>query len=328
MHGTRLTSGADLMPMTTSLLAPTPWTRIHALAAKTKGLVAVPFIGKGGAALLPLKRGSILVTRIDEVTVRQGGVDPAEVAKLIRRGVKVHLCSNLHAKVYVFGKRAIVGSANASKSSMGLMEAGIETNDESVVAAARAFVLGLCVDEVGIERAKSLLTLYPGDRTGFGAALASRTRAAAAQHSPVWICPVHEGEWTEDVVSIHRRVGASMLKRLTDPIRARLDPIDLKDSGWKKLKPGDRVVQRWAQGRGFEFEPPSRIIDLAPYGGGALLYLERPKRLRMVSSADMRASIGSAGMANLTYRTSSIRAVRSSALAGAIARQWPSLPPA
>ena len=51
-------------------LAPTPLLRITELAQNFKGAVAVPFIGNGAAALLPLKAGSALVTRIDEASVR------------------------------------------------------------------------------------------------------------------------------------------------------------------------------------------------------------------------------------------------------------------
>ena len=44
----------------------------------------------------------------------RGDVFAFEVGKFLRKGVEVHAQSNLHAKVVVFGKTAVIGSTNVS----------------------------------------------------------------------------------------------------------------------------------------------------------------------------------------------------------------------
>jgi hypothetical protein len=68
--------------------------------------------------------------------------------------VEVHSVENLHAKVFVAGARALVGSTNVSfTSATGLVEALLETSDREPVRQCRD-----CV--------KSLLRLMPGGCSG------------------------------------------------------------------------------------------------------------------------------------------------------------------
>jgi hypothetical protein len=79
------------------------WPRLRQLAGgrSRRAWVAVPFLGRGAVAQLPLRRGDVLVTKFDEPTVRQGLVAPQSVVEFIKRGVEVHAVINLHAKVFV-----------------------------------------------------------------------------------------------------------------------------------------------------------------------------------------------------------------------------------
>jgi hypothetical protein len=86
--------------------------------ARDKGQhwVAVPYVSPGAAKRLPLKRGDVLITRFDDATIMAGQTDPTEIARYIRKGVKVHNEPWLHAKVYVAPKRAtrlLLPAANA-----------------------------------------------------------------------------------------------------------------------------------------------------------------------------------------------------------------------
>ena len=71
--------------------------------------VAVPYLSGDATRRLNLQQGDILVTCFDDQNIKSGAVSPAEVLKYLRRGVEVHHCSDLHAKVYVSGRRAVVG---------------------------------------------------------------------------------------------------------------------------------------------------------------------------------------------------------------------------
>jgi hypothetical protein len=84
---------------------------------------------------LPLKRGSVLVVRADRATMEQGQTDPWELEELVKNGVRVFPLKNLHAKMFIFAKWAVVGSMNASTNSWagGLLEAAVEVNGKAVV---------------------------------------------------------------------------------------------------------------------------------------------------------------------------------------------------
>ena len=62
--------------------------------------------------------------------------------KYIRKGVNVYNCSNLHAKLYIFDKTLITGSANISRHSQEyLVEAGILCqNNNKVLKQALKFI--------------------------------------------------------------------------------------------------------------------------------------------------------------------------------------------
>jgi len=126
----------------TEFLSARIWPRLRQLArtGRRRAYVAVPFLGRGAARRLPLRRGDVLITKFDLAAVRAGLVNPREVVAFIKRGVEVHSVANLHAKVYVFGRTAFVGSANVSASSEdSLIEAGCQVTSLDVVAECRAF---------------------------------------------------------------------------------------------------------------------------------------------------------------------------------------------
>src|SRR5262249_36005570 len=131
--GSNLHSGC--FTMTISFLTDTTWKRLTKLAWQTTSAkVAVAYLCQGASKLLPLKSGSVLVVDLSKAAVRSGQACPQEVIKLLRKGVEVHSCSNLHAKVFAFGRRAIIGSTNVSRNSEhALIEAAVETTEPEVV---------------------------------------------------------------------------------------------------------------------------------------------------------------------------------------------------
>lgn len=69
--------------------------------------------------------------------------------------------SNLHAKVFVFGGVAFVGSTNVSENSEDVYsEASIRSSQTSVVSSARQFVRTLAVNEIGPQKLEALLAAY------------------------------------------------------------------------------------------------------------------------------------------------------------------------
>src|SRR4051812_39263610 len=76
--------------------------------------VAVAYFGKGASRFLPITNGSRIVVDASERAVACGQTCPAELMKLMKQGVTVFSVPNLHAKVFVLGRVAFVGSANVS----------------------------------------------------------------------------------------------------------------------------------------------------------------------------------------------------------------------
>ncbi len=118
------------------------WPVIFKLSESCRAAkVAVAYVGKGAANKLMLKSGDTLVTCMSLQSLQAGQVDPFEIEKFIKRGVKVFSKSCLHAKVYVLGNKVITCSANLSSSSeKNLIESGILTDDKKAVSAARKFI--------------------------------------------------------------------------------------------------------------------------------------------------------------------------------------------
>ena len=133
------------------------WERITALTKKQSGKcqVAVAYFGKHASELLPLEKGSTLVVDMSRKAVGSGQTNPSEIIKLLKNGVEIHSVENLHAKVFVLGKSAIVGSTNVSQLSAGsLIEAAIETTDAAIVASCKRFVLDYAGEYITLQYAR------------------------------------------------------------------------------------------------------------------------------------------------------------------------------
>lgn len=312
-------------------LAPMPMTRLRSLASKARGSVAVPFLGTNASVVLPLKAGSVLVTRVTAEDVRQGLVAPRELLRYLDAGVEIHSCANLHAKVYVFGRRAVIGSANVSRSSERLVEAALEVTDAEAVAQAKAFVDGLRVEPVSRDFVQTLLPLYREDRVGGWSAereagAGPRSNKTGAVHSRMWIMPLIHGAWDEDTRVASRDAEPHARRRMENPQLNRLEAIEWFGGDQKRLNPGERVIQRLGDGRGFLYEPPARIVHVAPYDGGrkAIVFLERRKHLRLVDSKTLRQRLGKQA-AHFTRATHSLHLIRSGDAASEVTSLWPAL---
>ena len=126
--------------MSTAFMSRDIWRQLTKAARGSRqgAAVAVAYFGKGASRLLPLAQGSRLVVDASERSVASGLTCPADLLTLVNRGVAVYSVPNLHAKVFVLGDAAYIGSANVSSSSASrLVEAVIRTTESSLVRAAR-----------------------------------------------------------------------------------------------------------------------------------------------------------------------------------------------
>lgn len=189
--------------MTTKLLTTDIWPTLTAAAKKSgSSNVAVAYFGSSGSTLLPLSEGSRLVVDASDQTVKCGQTNPHELAKMLKKGVRVYSLPNLHAKIFVFGRSAYIGSTNVSKHSEGiLVEAVIRTTDPEAVSSAKRFIVSLCVNPVGPRSIDRLKRLYRPPRF-----LSGRHRKTVLPFDPINDCSVgggrrpgglrrHRGNW-------------------------------------------------------------------------------------------------------------------------------------
>jgi len=307
--------------MTLKFHAPQPWSEIKSFAAKHKGWVAVPFLGKNSARYLPIPRGSILVTRFNRETIKAGQVDPSEILKFIKRGVQVYNYGSLHSKVYVLGARLFVGSSNVSKTSQSLSEACIETTDKALVEDARSYIKGLCGDLITAEFAKSLIPLYPKENIWFFGAPSSNAKKKISNRSTVWIASVGNIDWDDEVVAADKKASVKAQKSISDKEKFKLDKT-VWDSACK-FSVGDMVSWRWFKGRGFEFECPVRIIHIenVKATGEKIIYAEKPKGARNISSSIVREKLTRIN-STILYPSHGVRKISSEKVAVDFLKIW------
>lgn len=120
------------------------WTEITERAQKAqRRRVAVAFVGRGAPKMLPLDKGDELYVDASTGALAQGATNPEALAAYLKKGVGVWSLRGLHAKVCLFDRTAVIGSANASAHSQSSLEAVCVTTEPEVVAEARAFLDGL-----------------------------------------------------------------------------------------------------------------------------------------------------------------------------------------
>lgn len=161
--------------MSSQLVTENVWKTLTSATRQSRqpAAVAVAYFGQSAAKLLPLPARSRLVVDASEAAVKSGQTCPGELKTVSQKNaVRVYSVANLHAKVFVFGGIAFVGSANASwRSADTLIEALLATTDRKAVAAARQFVRDLCLHELGPEELDRLQRMYrPPRYVGTGGA--------------------------------------------------------------------------------------------------------------------------------------------------------------
>jgi hypothetical protein len=259
------------------------WSTLRVLARRTKGprYVAVPYLGEGGAALLPLSRGDVLICALTEQNSRNGSVCPAEIAVLQKRGVRVYWQSDLHAKIYLFGRTSIVGSPNLSKSSRdNLDEAALVTTDSDVARRLRNWFSDRMQAPVTPRWLLHCRSIYRPPKGGVRRGKDARMPLARG----VWLLGIGPTDYPESEKSAFSSGEKVASARLRNSRRYRVDSI--RWTGKADFERGDLVVQIWQNGK-TEVHPHSTLLNIkrtrvnrnAPV---TYLYLEMPRKFKTV----------------------------------------------
>ena len=248
--------------------------------------VAVAYFGKGASKLLPLAKGSRLVVDASERSVASGQTCPADLRKLVKRGVRVYSVPNLHAKVFVLGRAAYIGSANVSnRSASQLVEAIIRTSDASATRAARKFVLDHCLHELTPTVLTRLAKLYrppvvPGGKRGKKVAMQISSRPTLP---PLLLAQLGLEEWSDKEQAIHDAGLLVARKRREHPRTFQQDSFII--TGKCAYKRGDVLIQVTDEGGGNVLvAPPGNVLHTRSGRDGKAnktsVYVERPAHRR------------------------------------------------
>jgi hypothetical protein len=248
--------------------------------------VAVAYFGKGAGRLLPLPNGSRLVVDASERSVSSGQTCPADLIKLSKRGVAIYSVPNLHAKVFVLGRAAYVGSTNiSSRSATQLVEAVIQTTEPAAVRDARRFVQEHCLHELTPGVLKQLSKLYrppliPGGKRGKRTAPKTAKRPSLPR---LFLAQLEIEDWPERDQELHDSGLKAARKRREHPRTFELDSF--RQIGKCAYQPGDVVIQVTDEGAGSVLmSAPGNVLHIRTRRDGnrkvSFIYLERPTQRR------------------------------------------------
>ena len=284
----------------------TLWPSLRRLARRCRArrLVAVPYLGKGGAKLLPLGKGDILVCALTERNARSGIVSPAEIKLLQGRGVKTYLRADLHAKVYLLGGAAVVCSANLSQSSVKqLDEAGIVVRDPRTLSGIRAWFGHRTNEPITPDWLAKCAKVY---RPPHGGSPTKRGRRKSIEREPsrrVWLIgveamefPEFEGRDLEQGRDVARKQLASRRRYDVEEIRFTGKSRFLRDA-----QRGDVIVQVWEEDKERRVYPHGRLLTIkrtkTKQGGPvSYIYLEMPRQYRKIAWSKFRKVCRSFGL--------------------------------
>jgi hypothetical protein len=282
------------------------WKTIASTAAAGRPRwIASPYVGKGAADLLPLQRGDVLLCSLTLENCRAGSVVPSELRALRRRGVRVYTRGDLHAKVFLLGRRAIVGSANLSANSRDVLdETGVVVSERREVASIRDWFAMRLVEPVEREWLSVCEKAYRAAETR------RRRRAGRRQHREVrelagpWVISTVP-DWSEDDIEERYRdvVRAQGRARLARPRAHAIETLKWTGASpfRKNARVGDVVVEFHKDGLKKTVKPHARIVarreGRTARGTSATYFaMEYPKDYRPVPRARLEGELRRLGL--------------------------------
>jgi hypothetical protein len=103
---------------------------------------AVAYVGSDAADALPLGEGDLIVVNGSANAIKTGATSVPAIRQWYQAGAEVFSHGHIHAKVFVVGRTAYVGSANLSARARSgeIIEAAVASTDSTLVGEVRAFV--------------------------------------------------------------------------------------------------------------------------------------------------------------------------------------------
>jgi len=142
------------------LLSHNLWPTIAKLAKNTVKRGAIAYVSSDEH--IQFGEGDLLICDASNKAIKTGQTSAAVLKRAFDRGTRLYNLPGLHAKILLLNEKALIGSANASGSSANiLIEAGVLTDQPTIVATAQSFVNQLAgqAEELNERKLKKLLAI-------------------------------------------------------------------------------------------------------------------------------------------------------------------------
>lgn len=246
------------------LLSAGLWKRITKLAKSAKRkYAAIAYVTDDTKCLF--RKGDVLVTDASDEAIKSGQTSAAVLNAAWKRKAEIFSVSGLHAKVYVFDRHAVIGSANLSKGSERLIEAALITDQATVVSAAREQIdnlkdMGDPVDEAFISRINKI----PVQRRLFNSE-AKNSRPVEDMVPRTWLVGLKPlgSRYDEDDVEVEGRAVAE--KKVSEKDNSVFSiRFRGKSQFREEAKKGDVIIRIWTEttkGKPAHVFPHAKIVN-------------------------------------------------------------------
>lgn len=293
------------------------WATLKRLARaeKARNYVAVGYVGQHAAKLLRIGKGDVLVCPLTLDNARNGEVCPASLKAFQKRGVKIYLQSDLHAKVFLLGRKSIVGSPNLSTRSANILdEAALMTSDVSVAKRLRQWFAERMNEPLTPEWLSLCEKVYRPPKTESLDRHRKGKRRESAGRS-VWLVNVRPTDYPETEKAIFDRGERKAVAELANKRRYEVESIRWVGKGGlaSSIRKGDLLVEIWEDPKGhFEVCPHGRLVNISRTKTKrawpvTYLYLEMPRNYRTIKWMRFKRACRDVG---LTAQHSGTRRIR------------------
>lgn len=267
-------------------------------AARGRRYVATPYLTEGMGKALGLQKGDVLICALNPGNAKRGATDPREAAKLQQRGVRLYSSDNLHAKIYLLGRKAIVGSANLTRNSRDeLDEAATLLRDPADVRAVKAWFEARLHSVVQSEWLQACLAAYRPPQSPGSPRRGRPVRRQRQSHVLLAsLVPREDSEQEERWLEADERIAR---KRLEHPRQSVTE--NFRWHGNREFARGDEIIQILKDGRDIWVHPHGRVVLVrrrkGPSGGTRqYVHVEMPKSYRRLRFSDFAAKCRRLGL--------------------------------
>lgn len=229
------------------LLSHNLWPTISKLAKNSVKRAAIAYVSSDEH--IQFGDGDLLICDASTNAIKSGQTSAAVLKRAYDRDAQIYNLPGLHAKIILLNEKALIGSANASGSSANnLIEAGLLTDQPTIVATAQSFVnlLASQAEELNDQRLKKLLAIKVVKRPRQAGTAKSKIKTKVGGHR-TWIIGTTEllKDPPEDQGAVEEAVENSR-ERMSNP-RSNVQWLRWTGTSTfrKECQQDDWLIQMW-----------------------------------------------------------------------------------